>query len=141
MPPLPRTRQDRSGKHLLCGYPRCAVLGDTARIVSGVLWVSLLEGFHEESDGVFGLHPHAQKRYDRGLEPKDAHGRWVGWVPIAGKQDSWRWEAGGNSIPGAPERERLPYRERALAESKVRCPRCKRVSVVAFDTAQEAPVE
>lgn len=83
-----------------CGMVRCpAILGDLVSI-DGDKFVSLLEGFRQEEDGVYRLHDRAQERYRVGMPPRDAHGRWMGFTPTG--EDSWSWGPKGSSIPGDP---------------------------------------
>jgi len=111
----------RFGK-LRCGITRCDVqLGDV-RTPSLPRWVDLLEGFEQRKDGVYALHSAAQGLYDSGQPPADAHGgRWRPTGP-----DSWSWE----SIPGGPDRERVPHRERVGPGDSVKCPKCGQRNVV-----------
>lgn len=128
---LVRTRGEKNGQPLRCGVPRCGfALGDV-RKTAVKTWGQLLEGFRKDDGGGYSLHRHAEQRYRRGLQPRDAHGRWTGGIRGQGPE-SYNWGPRGESIAGGPDRERLEYRDEVRQGDLVKCPKCGFVNEVTF---------
>lgn len=144
MPELTARYSMQDGKTVLCGIDTCGgILGESRTThywnpatkvhVYEATAVVLLEGYRIVGDH-YEMHKRGRDRYQHGNAPTDARGRIVGAVSTGA--ESWRMEAGGESIPGGPQRERwMHHRMLVDAGARVKCLRvqCGFVSTIRLD--------